>query len=86
VYSIKLTGRARKQLHQLDAQTEERIAEAIDALAGWPVRNWDIKPLRGRYRGSFRLRVGTYRVIFEADNEERVISVLSVLPRERAYR
>ncbi|NLO06891.1 MAG: type II toxin-antitoxin system RelE/ParE family toxin [candidate division WS1 bacterium] len=86
MYSIRLTGRARKQLQQLDAQTEERIGGAVDALAEWPARNLDITPLRGKYRGFFRLRVGTYRVIFEADTEDKVISIISVLPRERAYR
>lgn len=35
---------------------------------------------------SYRLRVGKYRVLFDRDDIIRVIDVIDVLPRERAYR
>jgi mRNA interferase RelE/StbE len=45
----------------------------------------DVKRLRGRER-LWRLRVGEWRVIFDRRSDERVIDVLAVRPRGRAYR
>ncbi|MBK7180751.1 MAG: type II toxin-antitoxin system RelE/ParE family toxin [Chloroflexi bacterium] len=35
---------------------------------------------------AYRLRVGNYRILFERDDEIRIIDVIDVLPRGRAYR
>ena len=43
----------------------------------------DIKTLQGR--PAIRLRVGDMRIIFERDDQARVIDVLRVAPRVRAY-
>jgi mRNA interferase RelE/StbE len=53
---------------------------AIDALP-----RGDVKLLRGAER-LWRLRVGEWRVIFDRRDAERVIDVLAVRPRGRAYR
>jgi len=45
----------------------------------------DVKRLRGPKR-LWRLRVGEWRVIFDRRSGERVIDVLAVRPRGRAYR
>ena len=41
-------------------------------------------PLRGR--PGFRLRVGTWRVIFERDEEAQTIDVLRIGPRGDVYK
>lgn len=46
-------------------------------------RDMDIKTLQGR--PAFRLRVGDMRIIFEQDDQARVIDVLRVAPRGQAY-
>jgi len=35
---------------------------------------------------AYRLRVGNYRVLFERDDIIRIIDVIDILPRGRAYR
>jgi mRNA interferase RelE/StbE len=67
-------------LRRLDGRTRERIAVAISALPAG-----DVRRLRGERR-LWRLRVGDWRVIFGRDDSERVIDVLAVRPRGRAYR
>ncbi|MEA3400994.1 MAG: type II toxin-antitoxin system RelE/ParE family toxin [Armatimonadota bacterium] len=86
MYSISFTARARKQLLRLDANTRMRIEEAFERLQEWPAPELDIRPLRGRLRGSLRLRVGTYRVIFIVDHDEETISIAAIAPRGSAYR
>ena len=85
MYSISFTGRARKQFLKLDADTQDRVADAIDRMREWPDLTLDIAPLRGRLRGSLRLRVGAYRVIFTIDHEEQHISIAAVAPRGSVY-
>ena len=45
----------------------------------------DVKRLRGPER-LWRLRVGEWRVLFDRRSKEKVIDVLAVRPRGRAYR
>jgi mRNA interferase RelE/StbE len=54
----------------------ERLTQGAE-LAG------DVKRLRGS--NEYRLRVGDWRVRFEREDRELVITVVRVLPRGRAY-
>jgi mRNA-degrading endonuclease RelE of RelBE toxin-antitoxin system len=45
----------------------------------------DVSKLTGHEK-EWRLRVGGYRVLFSRNDAERLIIVLHVLPRSRAYR
>jgi mRNA interferase RelE/StbE len=69
-----------KSLRRLGRRDRERISAAIGGLP-----EGDVKLLRGAER-LWRLRVGEWRVIFDRRDAERVIDVLAVRPRGRAYR
>jgi mRNA interferase RelE/StbE len=62
---------------------QRRIVEALDRLVGDPPAR-DVVKLAGS-DDEWRLRVGDWRVRFTRD-DERLIHVLRVLPRGRAYR
>jgi mRNA interferase RelE/StbE len=63
----------------LSRPDRERIAAAIDRLPGG-----DVRKLRGVHH-TWRLRVGEWRVLFSIDHADRVIDVLAIRPRGRAY-
>jgi len=68
-------------LQKLDTRTKRRIFEAVSRL---PPKG-DIKKMKGRkIQNIFRLRVGSYRVIFVM--EEELIKVLDIAPRGEAYK
>jgi mRNA interferase RelE/StbE len=69
-----------KSLRTLGRKDRERISAAIGKLP-----DGDVKRLRGPER-LWRLRVGEWRVIFDRRDRERVIDVLAIRPRGRAYR
>jgi mRNA interferase RelE/StbE len=69
-----------KSLRKLGQKDRERISAAIGKLP-----DGDVKRLRGPER-LWRLRVGEWRVIFDRRDRERVIDVLAIRPRGRAYR
>jgi mRNA-degrading endonuclease RelE of RelBE toxin-antitoxin system len=74
---------ALRDLSRLDAQVQERILEAVERYAatgqGSVIRLQDVRP------PEWRLRVGGWRVRFSRDETERVLGILRVLPRDKAY-
>jgi mRNA interferase RelE/StbE len=69
-----------KSLRKLSRRDRERITSALNKLP-----DGDVKRLRGPER-LWRLRVGEWRVLFDRRPDERVIDVLAIRPRGRAYR
>ena len=68
-------------LQKLDAKTKRRVFEDVNRL---PAKA-DIKKMKGRkIQNIFRLRVGSYRVIFVM--EEELIKILDIAPRGEAYK
>jgi mRNA interferase RelE/StbE len=80
-WSHETTPPARRDLKRLDPPVQRRILDAIDRFVADP-RAADIRKLDSV---QWRLRVGDWRVRFSFDDERRVIVILRVLPRGRAY-
>lgn len=81
-WSWVATSRARRDLRRLDRPDARRVVEALDRFVQEP-RDGDIRKLQGSTE--WRLRVGELRVRFTFDDDARVIHVVRVLPRGRAY-
>ena len=73
-YQVLFTPRAEREFKSLPEAARRRIAPRIDALAEEP-RPRGIKKLQGR-EGTYRLRVGDYRVLYTI--EDRVVTVVVV--------
>lgn len=73
---------ASKVLQRLPTNGQDLLAAKIDQLASDPasLRN-NVKPLVGS--ASSRLRVGDWRVVFEADGDTLVVKAIA--PRGSAY-
>lgn len=83
-WKVELTGPARRDLRRLDPQVERRVRAALGRLQKQPLAG-DVRKLKGR-DDEWRLRVGEWRVRFTRDTERKLISVIRILPRGRAYR
>lgn len=80
MYEIVVKKRAKKFIDRLPMNEKRRLASAIQQL---PSGN-DIKQLKG-YEGLFRLRVGSYRVIYTVDNGKLVVCVIDAGNRGEIY-
>ena len=72
-----------KELRRLDRREARRILEAAEALADAP------RPLGAqKVRGTpyLRIRVGSYRVVYEIRDEELVVLVVKIGHRREVYR
>jgi len=81
-YRVDLKPRAIKDLKHLQKQDASRIADALERLQS--DLTGDVKKLTN-FTPEYRLRVGQFRVLFEIENETRII-VYRVVHRREAYR
>ena len=61
----------------------EIILKTIEAFAENPSGDFDIKVLKGKYGDLKRLRMGSYRVIFE--EAENIMLIYEIKHRQEAY-
>jgi len=45
----------------------------------------NVRPLTGKLKGDYRVRVGRMRILFTPHTESRVLHVYAILPRSDAY-
>lgn len=85
-YRVEVERRAQKALAGLPKEDRARVVAAIDELAVNP-RPVGCYPVRAAPKGTFRIRVGDYRVIYVVVQDERVIIVARMVRRtESTYR
>jgi mRNA-degrading endonuclease RelE of RelBE toxin-antitoxin system len=69
--SLRYEGRVLKDLKRLDAGVQARILSALERLAA--TGEGDVRPLHGEFAGSYRLRVGRWRVFVLLERMEIVV-------------
>ena len=82
-YRIIIPRLVQKQLDDLPKKQRERLISAIRLLADEP-RPSGVKKLKG-YEKMYRIRIGDYRVIYNIEDQEKLILVLSSIHRKDAY-
>lgn len=87
-WTIKLSSTAEKKYRKLDKNTRKRIKNSLEELgeSDDPLAHRQVRPLVGKLKGFYRLRVGDFRVIFTLIPEERIIAVVNMAPRGEAYK
>ena len=85
-YAFRFTTHAQRQLRSIDRQQALRILTALASLGDDPHRDdADTKKLTG-HDGLYRLRVESFRVVYEIQNDVLVILVVHVGNRHDVYR
>ncbi|MFB8790773.1 MAG: type II toxin-antitoxin system RelE/ParE family toxin [Potamolinea sp.] len=82
-YDIFIRRRAQKELAKLPLDAYDLVREAIQDLAEDPRPPGCLKLTN---REGWRIRVGDYRVIYEIDDKQLIITVINVGNRRDVYR
>ena len=82
-YSVEILRSAQKQLRKIDRRDRSRIYSAIRQLADKP-RPSGTKMLSGR--SAWRVRVGSFRIIYEIHDERLLVLVVAIGDRKDVYR
>lgn len=84
-YALRIKRQAQKTLQNLAKAHRYRITEKIMILGRNPRDvTLDVKPLEGQ--AGYRLRIGSWRVIFDLDEEIKLISIEKIKTRGDVYK
>ena len=83
-YKLTYHRDAVKFISKQEKSVQERIVQGLKGLLVVPPVG-DIKPMKG-YTGLYRLRVGTFRILFEIQHSEKVIYIRAVDSRGGIYK
>ena len=83
-WKIRISRQPQKALRRVPRDLRQRIREAIWGLAVDP-RPHGCKKLVG-YENLYRIRVGSWRIIYSIEDDELIVLVIEIAPRGGAYR
>lgn len=83
LHTIQIDRSAQKAIGKLDPQTKDRVRKAIDKLGANP-RPAGTLMLAGQH-GSYRIRVGNYRIVYTIQDDVLVVTVVEVGHRSEIY-
>lgn len=83
-YRIEVSATAERQIRRLERRDQIRVLRAIRTLAATP-RPRGCRKLRG-YDDVFRIRVGTFRVLYSVEPARILVIILKVGQRKDIYR
>jgi mRNA interferase RelE/StbE len=84
MYEVEFVTSAAKEFRSLEHRIKRRIAVAIETLRENP-RPRGARKLRGHAR-FYRIRAGSYRVVYEIEDDVRLIRVTRIRHRREVYR
>ncbi len=85
IYKIDFTPQAEEDLTRLDKTIAQNIANKL----GWLSQNIESiipAPLKGKFKGKYKLRVGDWRVIYSFESATQIITIYAVSHRREVYK
>ena len=83
-YTLLIKRSAQRDLAALHPRVRVAVDRTILALADNP-RPPGALPLKGEWKGFWRVRVGEHRIIYALDDKARVVTVAVIGAREGIY-
>lgn len=83
MYKLELSKEAKKFIKKQDKKTQARLIQGLEGITKFPPEG-DISAMQ-RAKGLYRLRVGTYRIIFEYDEATKTVIVHAIGNRGDVY-
>ncbi|NJE09561.1 type II toxin-antitoxin system RelE/ParE family toxin [Thermococcus sp. MAR1] len=84
MYEVVFTKKAAKQVRSLQPAHKRKLKEIILRLSENPF-SYPYKKIRGEEH-TYRIRVGSFRILYEVDDENFRVTIFKIERRERAYR
>ena len=83
-YRLEVKDKAVKELSRVRPDVGRRLLQSIESLASAPRPRQSHK--LSESESSYRLRVGDYRVLYQVDDEAKLVTVFKVGHRREVYR
>lgn len=85
MYKLNFTQQGEKALRSLDRETGQRVLNKLK----WLLENISAicpSPLSGSLSGFYKLKIGDHRVIYELNQDEKIITVHKIGHRRDIYK
>ena len=83
-YKVELARSAEKDLRKIDPAQLPFIYQSLESLGTNP-RPTGVKKLAGATR-TYRVRIGSYRIVYDVEDDRLIIFVVRIAHRKEAYR
>jgi len=85
---VKVSSKAENYIGRLNKDNRKRIKEGLTQLSEYnnPIEHKNVKPLIGKLKGFYRLRIGDYRIVFSILRKIHTIAVVNIAPRGDVYK
>ena len=84
-FAIKFTPQAEEDLSRRDKKIAQNISNKIEWLSQ-NIENIIPAPLKGKFKGKYKLRVGDWRVVYSFEHSTQIITVYAVRHRSEVYK
>jgi mRNA interferase RelE/StbE len=81
-YKVRLSNKSAKQLESFPRDLQERVMNALFKIRESPKAG---KPLKWRFKGDWSFRVGNYRIVYTIDEKEKIVWIIHIKHRRKAY-
>jgi mRNA interferase RelE/StbE len=85
MYKLDFTDEGKADLASLDKIVAQRVLDKLK----WFLQNIEavnFKPLEGNLSGLYKLRIGDWRIIYEFNHNDKVVTVHKVGHRKEIYK
>jgi mRNA interferase RelE/StbE len=86
MYEVRLSSKALKFYSKADVVLLRKLNKCFLYLENNPFESNNIKILTGKLKSLYRYRVGDYRVIYDVNDAQKIVKVLSIKHRKEIYR
>jgi len=85
MYRVQLASKAEQFYAVANLPLAKKLAKCFEMLEHNPRNHPNIKPLKGKFAGYYRYRVGDYRVVYYINDEQRIVIVTIIAHRNKVY-
>jgi len=82
-YKVRISTSAQRQFKKLPHQIQDRAEDKMLSLEHHPRLFGSQKLINSQY---YRLRIGTYRIIYSIDDTHKSVTILDIAHRREVYR
>jgi mRNA interferase RelE/StbE len=84
-FRVEFTPQAEEDILLLDKSVAQLIVNKIDRLSQ-SIENIVPTPLKGKFKGKYKLRAGDWRIIYSFENSAQLITIYAVRHRREVYK
>ena len=86
MYRVVLSKTAAHFFETAQVSLQKRMDRCFDQLKVEPRYHPQIRPLRGKFAGYYRYRVGDYRIVYRIEEPKRDVIIALIAHRREIYK